>query len=154
MDHDADPDSPLVRVIVTFGNFKLIALFIRSGVDTDYKPLHLKKLSPFKYNVKYNSIQVAVMLIQSGFSCGFFSSNSNHLSKIYYSNPQLQAFMMKWKILENIVKPLQQFCRKFLVNHLYPAADKKSTELPLPARIINYLGYPELDAIIAGYSTS
>ena len=148
MVHGADPDPILVKSIVSLGKLETIALFIRSGVDTDYKPFYLKQLLPYKYNVKHNSIQVAEMLFQSGCSCGFFSSNSKHLSKIYKRNPQLQDFMRKWRVLENIVKPLQQLCRKFIVNHLYPSAGKKITMLPLPTGIIKYLGYPELDASI------
>ena len=148
MDHGADPYQSLVAVMVSFGKLELIALFIRRGVDVDYLPFPGNKLLPFQYDVKYNSIQVAAMLLHSGCSCGFFSSNTNHLSQIYNSNPQLQDLMIQWKVLDNIVKPLRQQCRKFIVNHLYPAADKKITKLPLPATIINYLGYPELDAII------
>ena len=60
----------------------------------------------------------------------------------------LKDLMEKWHVQENKVIPLEQQCRRMLLNHLSPQADKKIKKLSLPAGVIRYLSIPELDDIL------
>ena len=149
--HGANPERILIKDAIKEGRLELIAQFIRGGFDVDYMlhhpPITLRTLL-FEYAIKRDRIRVAEILLHAGGSCGIFSLKSSLQVQVYHCNPWQQALMTKWRVQENIVKPLQQSCRKFIVHHLYPKADRKISELPLPTGIIKYLGYPELDAII------
>ena len=151
IDHGAYPDQFLLKNAIARVDLELIALLIRTGVDVDYILYHLSTdfgILLLKLAVIGNRIQVTDMLLNSGFSSEIYRFMFNNLFMTDNSNPQLQTLMNKWRVQVNIVRPLQQSCRKSIVHHLYPRADRKVTELPLPTRIIKYLGYPELDAIL------
>ena len=141
--------SNAIMTAICDGNLKKISLYIRSGVDINfrsYDDTNIKSL-PFETSVLYGRQSVAKMLLVSGCSCGVFSLPNNHKFKDDIK-PDLEVLMKEWKVQENNVTPLQQRCRCVILNHLSPRADMKIGKLPLPGLIIKFLSIPELDAIL------
>ena len=72
---------------IIFGNLKVIAQYIRSGVDINLRSYDGidKNVLPFEATVLRGHHNVAKMLLISGCSCGVFSLNDNHEFK---NNPK------------------------------------------------------------------
>ena len=158
-DHGADPNkqsskkqyvTPLHRAI-TGCQVSTVAYLIRSGADINCRSLdssHRKSL-PFEASVLgKNRLHAAEMLLISGCSCGSYSLN---IDQKIWSTTQYSQFanlLKKWNVQDNNVRSLHQMCRTVILKQLSPAANKKIDELPLPVRIIKFLGIPELDDIL------
>ena len=157
LDHGADPAKPMcsatsVNALMAankFGNLKVIAQYIRSGVDINLRSYDGidRIVLPFEASVLRGHHNVAKMLLISGCSCGVFSLNGNHEFKNNL-NPEVEKLMKEWEVQENNVIPLQQRCRSLILNHLSPRADEKIEKLPLPRRIIKFLYIHEFDDIV------
>ena len=155
LDHGADPAKPMsaatsanaIMTAIVSRNVKVIALYIRSGVDINLKSYDNSygTVSPFDASVLHAYHNVTEMLFVSGCSCGVFSFYNNHKSK---DNLKVQKMMENWKVQENNVAPLKQQCRCAILNHLSPRADMKIGKLPLPGCLIKYLSIPELDNFV------
>ena len=164
-DHGADPAKKsdderyqsAVMIAIMGGYNELVAHFIRSGVSLDCR-LHDTfhgGVVLFENDVFRRNTQAAEMLLRAGCSCGEFSLVNNISTGISSSEnihesqrhvtPEFQKLMIKWDVHKNKVRPLQQMCRKSILHHLCPRAVKEITELPLPPRIIRYLGIPEIE---------
>ena len=116
-----------------------------------------KKLlaSPRVHLVEYAVImcrnKAAKMLLRAGCACGEFSlinrvstgiSSSGNIHGFQrFISPEIHKLMIELDLHKNKVRPLQQLCRKSILNHLCPRAVKKITELPLPPMIIRYLAF-------------
>ena len=164
-EHGADPakKSDFKRyqsaILIAIENHyhELVAHFIRSGVNLDCKLqiAYHEDLLPFEYAVIRCCKQAAKMLLRAGCSCGEFSlvnhvsngiSSSENIREFQrFVTPEVQKLMIELDLHKNKVRPLQQLCRKSILNHLCPGAVKKITELPLPPKIIRYLGILELE---------
>ena len=138
---------------------ELVAQFIRSGFDVDCKlhDFYLGDMLPFELAVIRGNGQAAEMLLHAGCSCGKFNLVNNMSTGInswtiqrfqMYISPELTSLMREWDVNKNNVKPLQQKCRKLILNQLCPRNLKKITELPLPAEMIRYLCILELYDVI------
>ena len=161
IDHGADPAKPMcsktsvnaIMTAIAFGRLKVIAQYIRSGVDINlrsYDRIYLQTL-PFEASVLRGHYDIAKTLLISGCSCGVFSLKSNHKFTYLYKNklkPDLVKLMEEWKIGENNVTPLKQRCRSVILTHLSPRADMKIGELPLPGWIIKFLNISEIDEMV------
>ena len=164
-EHGADPAKiskyndyqSAIMIAIENHYYELVAHFIRSGVNLDCKLqiAYHEDLLPFEYAVIRCCKQAAKMLLRAGCSCGEFSL-VNHVSNGISSSenirefrrfvtPEVQKLMIELDLHKNKVRPLQQLCRKSILNHLCPGAVKKITELPLPPKIIRYLGILELE---------
>ena len=161
LDHGADPNkkicngkgtSALIEAIFQ-SHAAIIAMLIRNGVDINFRSYvrYHRCLLPFEASILRDRLYVAEMLLVSGCSCGVYSLDNNDMANI---KSDLKDLMEKWHVLENNVIPLKQQCRKMLLNHLSPQADKKIMKLPLPAGVIRYLSIPELDDILDACKTS
>ena len=171
LDHGADPNkkicngkgtSALINAI-SQSHAAIIALFIRNGVDINFRSYMYDRIRSYMYDCMDNYVlpfeasilldrpYVAEMLLVAGCSCGVYSLGNNDMANINY---YLKDWMEKWHVHENNVIPLKQQCRRMLLNHLSPQADKKILELPLPAGVIRYLSIPELDDILDVCKTS
>ena len=156
LDHGADPtkamcaarSSNAVMTTIADGNWKVLAQYIRSGIDVNVRSYdHLYgAVLPFEASVLHGHHTVTDMLLIYGSSCGVFSLDDNHKFKNNLK-PEVLKLMKEWKVQENNVIPLQQRCRSVILNHLYPRADKKIEKLPLPGCINKFLSIPELDAM-------
>ena len=157
--HGADPNKKrsvdqcpsAINVAISGYHVEVIACLIRSGVNVNLRSKcpHIDSLMPFEAAVRRGNIYALEMLLVSGCSGGVHSLDNNHEVKVKTEiDPDLQKLIKKWNVHENNVLPLKQRCRMMILNHLCPQADKKITELPLPAQIIKYLGIPELDDIM------
>ena len=131
------------------GNLMVIARYIRSGIDINYRICDIKhgRILPFEASVLRGHYNVAKMLLLTGCSCGVFSFRNNHKFKNEIK-PEVEKLMKEWKVHENKVTSLQQRCRNVILNHLYPRADLKVEKLPLPPLLIKFLNIPELDVIV------
>ena len=158
-DHGADPNkqsskkqyvSPLHRSIIQY-QVSTVAYLIRSGADINCRSFdgsHRNSL-PFEASVLHNNhFHAAEMLLISGCSCGSYSLNidQNILDSTQYS--EFANLLKKWNVQDNHVRSLHQMCRTVILKQLSPAANKKIDELPLPVRIIKFLGMLELDDIL------
>ena len=153
--HGADPAKPMstatsanaIMTVIASRNVKVIALYIRSGVDINLKSYDYSygTVSPFDASVLHAHHNVTEMLFVSGCSCGVFSLYNNQKFK---DNLKVQKMMENWKVHKNNVAPLQQRCRSLILNHLSPRADMKIGKLPLPGCLIKYLSIPELDNFV------
>ena len=164
-EHGADPAKKsdderyqsAVMIAIMGGYNELVAHFIRSGVSLDCR-LHDKIHGGevlFEIVVFWRNTQAAEMLLHAGCSCGKFSlvnsistgiSSSENINEFQkHVTPEFQKLMIKWDVHKNKVRPLQQMCRKSILYHLCPRAVNEITELPLPPRIIRYLGIPEIE---------
>ena len=163
LDHGADPNkkicngkgsSALIHA-TSQSHAAIIALFIRNGVDINFRSYMYDRMDgyvlPFEASILLNRFYVAEMLLVSGCSCGVYSLDNSDMANI---KSDLKDLMEKWHVQENNVIPLKQQCRRMLLNHLSPQADKKILELPLPAGVMRYLSIPELDDILDACKTS
>ena len=156
LDHGADPTKQMSEGRGTYSNaiiaaiyreqHKIMALYIRSGVNMDYRLLDYihGDVQPFEASVLHDRRSMAEMLLISGCSRGVFSFNNNHKSRANLT-PELDKLLKEWKVQENKVIPLKQRCRIAILNHLSPRADKKIENLPLPQSLIKFLSIPELE---------
>ena len=162
LDQGADPYKPdcknyypnVMNVVICFGHVEVMARFIREGLNVNTKSYNPDNASdgvlPFEDAVFRSNFYVAKLLLVSGCSCGVFSLDSTHTLKTNMTS-SIQELLMEWNVHENHVLPLKQRCRMVILNHLFPQADKKITELPLPTQLIKYLGIPELGDIVETY---
>ena len=156
LDHGADPAKPMcsstsVNAIMAaieseYGNFNVIAQYIRSGIDINFRSLDSTygKILPFEASVLRHQHYISVMLLISGSSRGMFSPRRFMTNP----NPDLEKLMKEWNVYENNVTTLQLRCRSVILNHLSPRTDMKIRKLPLPQCLIKFLSIPELDNIL------
>ena len=157
LDHGADPnmkicveeDSSILLETIEHGHEEVIALYIRNGVDVNFRSFDEEygMVLPFEGSVLYDQLYATEMLLVSGCSYGMFSLDKNQEMKDDI-DADLKDLMKKWNVDENNVKPLKQQCRRMILNHLSPQADKKITKMSLPSTIVSYLNIPELDDIL------
>ena len=157
LDHGADPnmkicveeDSSILLEAIEHGHKEVIALYIRNGVDVNFRSFDEEygMVLPFEGSVLYDQLYATEMLLVSGCSYGMFSLDKNQEMKDDI-DADLKDLMKKWNVDENNVKPLKQQCRRMILNHLSPQADKKITKMSLPSTIVSYLNIPELDDIL------
>ena len=158
--HGADLDKTICRdngtssaLFTAISRWKpeFIALFIRNGVNVNLRSFDNSdgKLLPFEFSVRYNRRYITEMLLLSGCSCGVFSFGNNKYKDDL--KPSIKDLMKKWNVHENNVIPLKMQCRRAILIHLAPPADKKINELPLPLCLTTYLSIPELDDILEVY---
>ena len=155
LDHGADPNKKICNgkgssalIHATYrSHAAIIALFIRNGVHINFRSHDRNHgyVLPFEASILHDRLYVAEMLLVSGCSCGVFSLGNYDMANI---KSDLKDLMEKWHVQENKVIPLKQQCRRMLLNHLSPQADKKIMKLSLPAGVIRYLSIPELDNIL------
>ena len=155
LDHGADPNKRIcngkvnnaLTKAIGFYRLGIIALYIRNGVDINFRahPDDVGDVLPFELSVRCSCPYMTEMLLVSGCCCGVYSLGNNNRIKI---TSALKVLMEKWNVHENNVQPLQQQCRRLILNHLCPQADKKIVKLPLPPCLIRYLYIPELDDIL------
>ena len=153
LDHGADPAKQMrlttsvngIMMAMRYGNVDVIAQYIRSGVDINFRSS--ENMLPFEASVLRNYYKIAEMLFLSGCSCGVFSLKRNHKFKNKVK-PKVKKLMKEWKVQENMVTSLKLRCRNVILNHLSPRADIKIGKLPLPTLIIKFLSIPEIDAIV------
>ena len=163
LDHGADPnqricmkkDSSILLEAIQHRHEEVIALYIRNGVDINFRSLDYQygMVSPFEASVLHDRLYVTEMLLVSGCSCGMFSLDNNQQIKDDIKS-DLKDLMSKWEVDENNVKPLQQQCRRMILNYLSPQADKKIMKMSLPLTLVNYLNIPELDDILTASNNS
>ena len=155
LDHGADPnkkicdgkvDTALTKAIKWY-RCEIVALYIRNGVDINFRahPDGAGDVLPFELSVRFRCPYMSEMLLVSGCSCGVYSLSNNNRTEITFA---LKVLMEKWNVHENNVQPLKQQCRRLILNHLCPQADKKIVKLSLPQCFIRYLHIPELDDIL------
>ena len=157
LDHGADPTKTMssatsvnaIMTAITHGNAKVIAQYIRNGVDINFRSYQgsHKNILPFEASVLHGYHNVAEILLISGCSCGMFSLERNPEFKNNLT-PEVEKLMREWKVQENNVTPLRLRCRNVILNHLSPKADMKIEKLPLPRWLIQFLGIPEVDDIV------
>ena len=146
-----------IMIAIMGGYNELVAYFIRSGINLDcrlYDAFH-GGVMPFEYAVIKDNKQAAEMLLHAGCSCGEFSlvnsistgiSSSENIHELQrHVTPEFHKRMIEWDVYKNKVRPLQKRCRKSILNSLCPRAVNKITELPLPPKIIRYLGISEFE---------
>ena len=157
LNHGADPYKKICdgegfnffTAIIIRGYAGVLAGLIRCGVDFNQK-LHGRQLgyiSSFELSVRCNNIYAAEMFLILGYTGGM-----NSLAKMHPLKPKLLNLLMEWNLHENNVQPLKRQCRRVLLNHLTPQADKKIKQLPLPPMLITYLNIPEIDGIVDAYN--
>ena len=161
LDHGADPNKKICKgrgssaliEATSQSHEAIIALFIRNGVDINFRSYDRRHdyVLPFEASILHDRLDVAEMLLVAGCSCGVYSLGNNGMANI---KSDLKDLMEKWHVQENNVIPLEQQCRRMLLNHLSPQADKKIMKLPLPSGVIRYLSIPELDDILDACKTS
>ena len=157
LDHGADPNvvicerncSSVINTAIAHGHVRVVARFIRNGVDINRRSYDRPFINvlPFEASVLYGNFYVADMLLVSGCSCGVYSLNYKHKFKANVK-PELKRRMKNWEVQRNRVTALQNQCRRAILSHLSPKAEKKSLQLPLPPILIRYLSIPELDDIM------
>ena len=125
------------------------ALYIRNGVDINFK----SHVLPFEDAVLNDRLFATEMLLVSGCSCGVFSLGNYHGYKDGMKS-DIEDLLRKWNVHENKVVPLKMQCRRMILHHLSPQADKKIMKMPLPPSVITYLSIPELDDILDVCKTS
>ena len=161
MDHGADPNkstgdvphpSLLYMAVTRFGSESqmMLVLLIRNGANINLRSFdsNSKPVYHFETSVSQDNIFAAEALLVCGCSCGTFSyrMDENDKDNLRMTQRSMWNLMVEWNVEENRVKPLIQMCRTMILIHLSPAANKIRL-LPLPPRIIKYLGIPELDKI-------
>ena len=162
LDHGADPAKQMcgarsanaLMTAIEWKNVKVIAQYIRSGVDINFRSYNRKhgKVLPFEASVMRGYHNVSKMFLIAGCSCGQFSLNNNREDNVDL-NPELKKMMKEWKVQENNVTPLKLRCRNVILNYLSPQADMKIEKLPLPGLLIKFLSISELDAVLDLKST-
>ena len=142
--------SSSINTAILGGNEKTVALLIRNGADVNCRSQHFLFRSndlPFENAVEADEKSIAEMLLISGCSCGVFSLD-NDRRFTYEIESDLEDLMKNWNLCENNVTPLKKQCRRVILKHLSPTAQKKINKLPLPPLIVKYLSMPELDDVI------
>ena len=129
------------------GNLKIIAQYIRSGVNINIRSY--RNPLPFEDSVVRGYHDVAKILLICGCSCGVFSSSNGDFKNI--PDPKMEKLMKEWRVHENNVIPLKKRCRSVILNHLCPQADKKMEKLRLPTQLVKFLSISEIDDIVDGY---
>ena len=139
-----------LNVAITSRHVEIIACIIRSGVNVDDRWVYpdIGNVLPFEAAVWFNHIYAAEMLLLAGCSSGTYSLDISHMP----IDLKMRKLLKQSNVHKNKVLPLAQRCRKVILNHLSPQADKKIAELPLPPPLIKYLGIPELDDIIETFN--
>ena len=156
--HGADPSNKYginkclsaLNVAITCRHVEIIACFIRSGVSVDDRWVYpdIGNVLPFESAVWFNHIYAAEMLLLAGCSSGTYSLDISHMP----IDLKMRKLLKQSEVHKNKVLPLAQRCRKVILNHLSPQADKKIAELPLPPPLIKYLSIPELDDIVETFN--
>ena len=156
--HGADPRNKYginkclsaFNVAITRRHVEIIACFIRSGVNVDDRWVYpdIGNVLPFEAAVWFNHIYAAEMLLLAGCSSGTYSLDISHMP----IDLKMRKLLKQSEVHKNKVLPLAQRCRKVILNHLSPQADKKIAELPLPPPLMKYLSIPELDDIIETFN--
>ena len=155
LDHGADPNKKIcngkidtaLTLAIRFHRLDIVALYIRNGVDINFRA-HLYDygdVTPFQLSVQRHCPFMTEMFLVSGCSCRVYSLDNNLKTEIISA---FEDLMEKWNVHENNVQLLQQLCRRLILNHLCPQAEKKIVKLPLPPCLISYLHIPELDDIL------
>ena len=154
--HGADPNikycaetcPSAINVAIFERHVEITACLIRGGVSVNSRSScpDIGVVLPFEVAVYQNHIYAAEMLLVFGCSSGIHSMDNNHTLKTNIGR-EMQELLKKWNVHKNNVLPLEQRCRMVILNHMCPQAEKKITELPLPAQIIKYLSIPEIDDI-------
>ena len=163
LDHGADPAKPMcsatspnaIMIAIEYGKLKVIAQYIRSGVDINSRSYSLPYkfvLLPFEMSVLCGYHDIAEILLISGCSCGVYSLKDNHMLTYPYCEikltPAVKKLMKEWKVQENNVTPLKQRCRSLILNHLSPGADLKIEKIPLPGWLFKFLNISEINEIV------
>ena len=161
LDHGADfsktfcyPFSIIITAMLDGESEETVALLIRNGADINCRSQHFRfktNVLPFDVAVEADQRSMAEMLLISGCSCGVFSLDNDHQS-MYKVKPDIKDLMTEWNVFKNNVTPLEMQCRRVILKHLSPTAQKKIKKLPLPPLIIKYLSIPELDDLIYAYA--
>ena len=141
-----------ITIAISQREIEMVAHFIRSGANFDCRTYdnRYRYGLPFDCSIINRCIHMVEMLLYSGCSRGEFSlMNTDQLSDNV--TPEIKKLMMDWEVHQNNVTPLQELCRKSILKHLYPAADKIH-KLPLPPVVIKYLSIPELDDIVHSFN--
>ena len=155
LDHGADPNEKIcvkecisvTHTAISYGRVEIVARIIRSGLE--YRSYH----DMFVTSVLCGNICAAEMLLVTGCACGVYSLDDDQRINVNIK-PKLNSLMKKWHVHENNVTPLQRQCRRAILSHLSPQAEKKIGNLPLPPILITYLRIPELDDILELYRKS
>ena len=141
-----------ITIAISLKDVELVPHFIRCGANFDCK-LYDEKYGyclPFDFSISGGCIHMVKMLLYSGCSRGELSlMNTDELRNNV--TPEIKKLMMDWEVHQNNVTPLQELCRKSILKHLYPAAEKIH-KLPLPPAIIKYLSIPELDDVVNSFN--
>ena len=152
LDHGADPAKQLcapksanaMMTALDRGNLEVIAQYIRSGVNIDTRSYETVLL--FEASVFRGYHNVANILLICGCSYGVFSWLNHDFKK--FLDPKMEKLMKEWSVQENNVIPLKKRCRRVILNHLCPQADKKIEKLPLPTQLVKFLTISEIDDIL------
>ena len=132
---------------------EVIALYIRNRADINSRLYNGEygNVLPFEAPILHGRPYVAEMFLVAGCSCGKYSLGKNGIASL---KSDLKDLIEEGNVLQNNVIPLEQQCRRMLLNHLSPQIDKKIMKLPLPPHLIRYLYNPELDNILNVCKTS
>ena len=160
LDYGADPAKQMcaatsrnaIMTAVYYKNLEVIAQYIRSGVNINLKSWdsrYGRLFSPFEASLLHDRHYVAKILHISGCSSGRVNTYDFKAN----THPRLEKLMKELNVFDNNVVPLQQRCRCVILNHLFPRAELKIQELPLPRLLIKFLSIPELDSIVYEYNT-
>ena len=137
----------VIHTALTYGRVEVVARMIRS--ELQYRSYHNMTVT----SVLCGNSCAAEMLLVTGCACGVFSLDYDQRINVNIKS-KLNCLMKKWHVHENNVTPLQTQCRRAILSHLSPQAEKKIGNLPLPPILITYLRIPELDDIIELYRKS
>ena len=134
LDHGADSNKwmceekcfSVINIAIYQCNVKMVAHLIRSGLNISSSSYHFRHgyVLPFEAAILDGNFHAATMLLVSGCSCGVYSLNRNHEPKAY-TKRDLKNIMKEWNVDLNNVNPLEQQCRRVILNHLSPRAHKK-----------------------------
>ena len=160
--HGADPNKiccvekcpSVINFAIYTGHVEIIACLIRGGVYVNTRSYYpdIGVVLPFEAAVYKNHFYAAEMLIVYGCSRGIHSLDNNCAHKANIGG-KMRELLKEWNVHKNNVLPLKQRCRMVILSHLCPQADKKITELPLPAQLIKYLSIHELDDIVETFKS-
>ena len=160
LDHGANPNKKICNGKVCsaliwaiwHSHEEIVALYIRNGVDINSRSYdgEYGNVLPFEASILHDRPYVAEMLFVAGCSCGMYSLGRDGIASL---KSDLKDLMEEWNVQQNNVITLEQQCRRMLLNHLSPQADKKIMMLPLPPNLIKYLYNPELDNILNACKT-
>ena len=159
LEHGADPNKKycaekcpnVIMAAIYDRHVDVLASFIHGGVNVNIRCYHSRmpmgSVLPFGVALYTDHVYSAEILLVAGCSRGMYNWNNNCTLKGNIGR-EMQELLKVWNVHKINVLPLKQRCRMVILNHLCPQADKKITELPLPAQLIKYLSIPELDDIV------